>query len=182
MSAFIVDYKTIDNILSVRLNPDILINHCFLESEFDSLLGFDYISNFYLDDRLEKLGKEFLTLNIESVNARYPNNDEMFTYKGCQIPEGEECDGILDCSECEYCGYMYVTDYKFRPIEKASLAQAIKSLNCLMYQSCEIDNYKENETYKKMERLKQYLIDAFLCSNDEYKNAKWSDYYEMEEV
>ena len=46
-----------------------------------------------------------------------------------------------------------------------------------MYQSCEIDNYKDNETYKKMERLKNYLLDAFLCLNDEYKQAAWSDCY-----
>lgn len=62
MSAFIVDYKTIDNILSVRLNHNILVNYCYLESEFDSLFYFNdglphWQSNFYLYDNLEKTWK-----------------------------------------------------------------------------------------------------------------------------
>ncbi len=74
MSAFIVDYKTIDNILSVRLNSDILTQHCYLKSEFETL--FDnyagYTRDYLIYDNLEALGKEFLRLNIASVNARYP--------------------------------------------------------------------------------------------------------------
>lgn len=149
MSAFIVDYKTIDNVLSIRLNHDILRDHCYLESEYDGLFN---TQRGWIHDKLEALGKEFLRLNILSVTERYPNDEEMHE----------------DSS--------YVENYKFKDTN-CSLAQAIKSIQCLMYQSCEIDNYKENETYKKMERLKKYLVDAFLCLNDEYKQAAWSDAY-----
>ena len=149
MSAFIVDYKTIDNVLSIRLNHDILRDHCYLESEYDGLFS---SPRGWIHDQLEALGKEFLRLNIESVCERYPNDEEMH-----EEPS-------------------YVENYKFKDTE-CNLAQAIKSIQCLMYQSCEIDNYKENETYKKMERLKNYLVDAFLCLNDEYKQAAWSDCY-----
>ena len=149
MSAFVVDYKTIDNVLSIRLNHDILLNHCYLESEYEGL--FDCARG-WIHDKLETLGKEFLRLNVESVVQRYPNDEEMH-----EEPS-------------------YVENYKFKDTG-CSLAQAIKSIQCLMYQSCEIDNYKDNETYKKMERLKNYLLDAFLCLNDEYKQAAWSDAY-----
>ena len=36
-----------------------------------------------------------------------------------------------------------------------------------------IDNYKENETYKKMESLKNHLLEAFLNMSEEYKKASW---------
>lgn len=149
MSAFIVDYKTIDNVLSIRLNHDILTNHCYLESEYDSLFN---SPRGWIHDQLEELGKEFLRLNIISVEERYPNDEEMH----------EEMS--------------YADNYKFKDTN-CSLAQAIKSIKCLMYQSCEIENYKDNYTYQKMERLERYLTDAFLCLNDEYKQAAWSDCY-----
>lgn len=149
MSAFIVDYKTIDNVLSIRLNHDILLNHCYLESEYDGLFS---SPRGWIHEQLEELGKEFLRLNIISVEERYPDHEEMH----------EEMS--------------YADNYKFKDTG-CSLAQAIKSIQCLMYQSCEIDNYKDNLTYQKMERLKKYLIDAFLCLNDEYKNAEWADCY-----
>lgn len=148
MSAFIVDYKTIDNVLSIRLNPEILRDHCYLESEYDGLFN----SRGWIHEQLEELGKEFLTLNIESVYKRYP--------------ELKEKRKML----------VYADNYKFKDTG-CSLAQAIKSIQCLMYQSCEIDNYEDNPTFRKMERLKKYLIDAFLCLNDEYKQAAWSDCY-----
>ena len=150
MSAFIVDYKTIDNILSIRMNQDILLNHCYLNSQYESL--FNRAGDYWIFENLENLGKEFLRLNIESVCERYPNDEEMHEDNS------------------------YAENYKFQDTN-CSLAQAIKSIQCLMYQSCEIENYKENETYKKMERLKKYLIDAFLCLNEEYKKAAWDDSY-----
>lgn len=149
MSAFVVDYKTIDNVLSIRLNHDILLNHCYLESEYEGLFN---SPRGWIHNQLEDLGKEFLRLNVKSVCERYPNDEEMH-----EEPS-------------------YVENYKFKDTG-CTLAQAIKSIQCLMYQSCEIDNYKDNETYKKMERLKNYLVDAFLCLNEEYKNAAWSDCY-----
>lgn len=150
MSAFVVNYKTIDNVLSIRCNQDIMLNHCYLKSEYESL--FDKPGDYWLFENLENLGKEFLRLNIASVCERYPNDEEM-----------HEEDA-------------YAEKYKFTDTN-CSLPQAIKSIQCLLYQSCEIENYKDNPTYKKMERLKKYLIDAFLCLNDEYKNAKWADAY-----
>lgn len=149
MSAFVVDYKTIDNILSIRLNHDILVKHCYLESEYESLFN---LTHAWIHEQLEDLGKEFLRLNVISVCERYPDDEDM-----------HESDS-------------YIENYKFRDTN-CSLAQAIKSIQCLMYQSCEIENYKENRTYQKMERLKKYLIDAFLSLNDEYKNAEWDDTY-----
>ena len=151
MSAFIVDYKTIDNILSIRLNQGILLNYCYLKSEFDTL--FEKPSDYWIFENLENLGKEFLRLNIESVNTRYPDDDKI------NMP--------MD----------YAENYKFKDIDFMDLGQAIKSLDCLMYQSCEIDKYQDNPIWEKMEKLKKYLTDAFINLNDEYKNADWSDSY-----
>ena len=82
MSAFVVDYKTIDNVLSIRLNHDILLNHCYLESEYEGL--FDCARG-WIHDKLETLGKEFLRLNVESVVQRYPN-DEIIMKKCTKNP------------------------------------------------------------------------------------------------
>lgn len=147
MSAFIVDYKTIDNVLSIRLNNEILLNHCYLKSEYEGLFN-DNRSDYYIYEQLEDLGKEFLKLNIESVNYRYNDNEN----------------------------FEYAENYKFKDTN-CNLVQAIKSIRFLMYQSCEIEGYKNNRTYQKMERLKNYLIDAFLSLNEEYKNAEWADSY-----
>lgn len=151
MSAFIVDYKTIDEILSLRLNHDFLRDYCYFKSEFETL--FDkyagYTQDYLIFDNLEALGREFLKLNIESVNYRYNDN------------ESED----------------YANFYKFNCIEKISIAQALKSLKCLMYQSCEIENYKENPTYKKMEKLEKIITDAFIYTNKEYSSAEWASSY-----
>ena len=148
MSAFIVDYKTIDNILSLRLNHDFLRDYCYFKSEFQEIIeNFNNDWNIYED--LENLGKEFLKLNIESVNYRYNDN------------ESED----------------YANFYKFNCINKVSIAQALKSLKCLMYQSCEVENYKENPTYKKMEKLEKIITDAFIYTNEEYSNAEWASSY-----
>ena len=150
MSAFIVDYKTIDNILSIRLNPNFLRDYCYFKSEFQTVIE-NYNNDWNIYNDLEKLGKDFLRLNIESVNNLYKHHEK------------EELD--------------YSNNYKFKIINNISIAQALKSLNCLMYQSCEVENFKENKTYKKMERLKEILTNAFIYINEEYKEAKWSDCY-----
>lgn len=146
MSAFIVDYKTIDNILSIRLNHSFLTNYCYFKSEFESVI--EKYNDFNIYDDLEELGKEFLKLNIDSVNYRYRDNED----------------------------YSWADSYKFNYVN-CSLAQTIKSIQCLMYQSCEIENYKENKTYQKLERLKQILLNAFLYINEDYKKAEWADSY-----
>lgn len=151
MSAFIVDYKTIDNILSIRLDCSFLTNYCYFKSEFESVIQ-NYNNDWNIYNDLENLGKEFLKLNIESVEARYPGDEDINM------------------------SMKYAKNYKFKPV-KCSLAQTIKSLQCLMYQSCEIENYQENETYQKMDRLKKILLNAFLYINEDYKKAKWSDSY-----
>lgn len=146
MSAFVVDYKTIDNILSLRLNHDFLRDYCYFESEFQEITE-NYGNDWNIYEDLENLGKEFLKLNIESVNYRYSNHE----------PIHED----------------YANFYKFNCVDKISIAQALKSLKCLMYQSCEIENYKENPTYKKMQKLEKIITDAFVYTNEEYKKAEW---------
>ena len=148
MSAFIVDYKTIDNILSLRLNHDFLRDYCYFESEFQEITG-NYGNDWNIYNYLEKLGKEFLKLNIKSVNYRY------------QDGESEE----------------YANFYKFNCIDKISIAQALKSLKCLIYQSCEVPNCEENPIYKKMQKLEKIITDAFIYTSKEYSNAEWASSY-----
>ena len=145
MSAFIVDYKTIDNILSLRLNQKLLNNCCYFRSEFDNICnnnGYDI----YKD--LSRIGKKFLRLNIESVNYRYSENTD----------------------------FDYAENYNFKDTD-ASIKQAIKNLSCLMYQSCEEENYKEKTTYKQLEKLKELYTSAMLYTDKEYSDAEWASSY-----
>ena len=154
MSAFIVDYKVIDNILGSRFNETLLYKVYFFQSEFDNIIGSK--GGYWLTDELTRVGREFLQLNTDSVNFRYnePAADEDLNY---------------------------INDYKFNDCEP-SIVQSIKSVQCLMYQSCEQDNYKENETYQKLEKLLNLLKESYLYLDEDYQNAKWGDCYDRQTV
>ena len=154
MSAFIVDYKVIDNILASRFNATLLYKVFFFKNEFDNIIGSK--GDCYIIDELTKIGKEFLKLNTDSVNFRY---DE---------PATEE-------------DLNYINEYEFNDCG-SSIVQSIKSVQCLMYQSCEVDNYKDNETYKKLEILLDLLKESYLYLDEDYQNAKWGDCYEQQTV
>jgi hypothetical protein len=142
MSAFVINSKTMDSILSIFENYEILNNCYFLKGELEIILN---------GKSLTELGKEFLKLNIESVSYRYN----------------------LKSDSIEYLEYLEYLENYFYSFHKYSLAQTIKSLDCLMYQSCELENYKENETYQKMEAMKKILIDALIYMNEDYQKASW---------
>lgn len=143
MSAFIVNYSVINNILSIAENHELMTKCCYLKRELTNIFGQNKYG-FIDEEILNNAGQKFLELNIDSVNYRYNEEED----------------------------YIYAEEYRYKNT-KASLIQAIKSLNCLMYQSCEIENYKENPTYKKMERLKKLFIDTYFYTNEEYKQAQW---------
>ena len=149
MSSFIVDYKVIDEILTVRVDTNILNKYPYLKSEFLRVLDTD--SDMEIYDSLERLGVEFLTLNVNAVNENYPDHEPT----------------SLD----------YATAYKFNDLDHVTIFQAIKSLQCLMYQSCDITDYKNNPTYQKMETLYKILLDISLYLNPEYQDATWGSSY-----
>ncbi len=143
MSAFIVGHKNINNILSIMYNYDYLRKHYGLERELKEFFGTDN-DGFVSEKVLTKLGQQFLRLNIRSVNFRY---DEDIDNK-------------------------HANSYKFE-FRKVPIAQSIKSLHCLMYQSCEIPKYQKNATYKKMMKLSKILEQSFIYNCIEYNEAEW---------
>ena len=143
MSAFICNHETIDNILSIVQNHDWLRKDCFLDKELRKAITND-VDGFLTNKVLTELGKKFLRLNIKSVNFRYDENIK----------------------------YDHANSYKFK-YREVPIIQSIKSLHCLMYQSCEIHNFLKNKTYKKMKELEKILTSSFIHNCQEYRDAEW---------
>ena len=143
MSAFICNYEVIDNILSIVDNCDWLRKDCFIRSELKEFFGTNP-QGCITPEILSNIGKEFLKLNIKSVNYRYSENTSN----------------------------KYANSYKYK-FRKVPIIQSLKSLHCLMYQSCEIPNYTKNKTYKKMKELEKILVNSYIHSCKEYRDAAW---------
>lgn len=85
------------------------------------------------------IGQVLLAENYRSVNHRYEENDT-------------------------------APSYKFRVLSKSfSAIQIIKACNCLEYQSCEHDEWKDSEAYKIVNSIREHAI----INLKEYEDAQW---------
>lgn len=77
----------------------------------------------------------------------------------------------------ESVNYRYKADDKaiaqmFSLSEPCSLAQAIKSISCFLYQACEGECNK-TKLYKTIENLRNYLAYSYFQETDDWKNGEW---------
>ena len=129
MSAFVVDHKTIDRILSFL----------FFNSKST------YFSNDYADEKkLTETGRKLLKMNIKAVNYRY---DEKRNFD-----------------------YAERYDAKISPV---SVLQALKSLQCLLYQ-CSEGKIPRMKLYKEFREIERRILHFIIDEMPGYKKAEWN--------
>lgn len=153
MSCFIVNYETINNILSVYDNVNINKNCCWLKGEIESNLKiveqYLHLEKLSKDEQFNKIGQNWLKLNIKAYFDRYKQDK-------------------ISVSDIKYC-----KDYIYKYNRNITIHQALKSLTCLLYQCSDVDNYKTNNQIKQLKELRQVFMEAFVDLDVEYQMAKW---------
>ena len=121
--------------------------------------GFDY---FHAGERHEvktptdqaDAANLLLLENIKSVSHRYPGDKSSATLPGPCASE--------EITERDFSG-PFVRWTRIDPV------QVLKSINCLRYQSCEHDEWKESEAYSLLNSLERDCVHAL----PGYENAEW---------
>jgi hypothetical protein len=144
MSAFFVSKKHIDTIVRAALIREVAM---YLTWKGTSGYQKHGAGRSYMEHNCaDSVGRMLWQANLDSVKARYPDEDYA----------GEEQD---------------VETYRhpaFFPAPEP--VQALKAVNCLQYQSCEVDDWEETEAYRFLQNLAACLV-AILPG---YKEAEWS--------
>ena len=96
----------------------------------------------YSEDWDKVFIKELYALNCYSLNQRYGDDLNSF-------PE-----------------------FEFKGSETISKIQALKLVQCWLYQSCEGDSEKK-PLFKLMQKIENILLNAIVSDLEEYKTAKW---------
>ena len=63
--------------------------------------------------------------------------------------------------------------FEYSSTPALNIFQFLKSVECYLYQSCEIENYEEDETYKFMKGLSTFIKDTIINELPLYNKAKW---------
>lgn len=98
------------------------------------------------DEQCEELGKQMFDLNVSGVNSRY-GEKQAETFRP------------LD--------YQYKYELPDKPI------QALKSLQCFLYQ-CSEGDVVEMQLYKTLTRFERAIMSHIIASLPEYDQAKWA--------
>lgn len=144
MSAFVVDHQSIDYILSHWRKGQVFFSGPLREY----LYKIEHEKELYLLNKDGELLSDHLNIvknilyqeNIRSVNFRYP-----------------------DCSQTA------LVTPKFKNVIDTELFQAIKSLDCLAYQSSECPNWGESIARQFIKKIERDLI----RNSEGYKLAEW---------
>ena len=144
MSAYIVEQKTVNRIITFLMYPPSDYSTTALQEPLEKLC-------FFLSSRDSKkhalhLGKRLMELNFYAVKERYGDNVTQ-----------EECDCIRN--------------YEFSR-EPVSPVQAMKSLRCFLYQAYEGDA-DETALFKAMERIKANIAIEIVENMPEMASAEW---------
>ena len=144
MSAYIVDNKTINRIVSALL----------YSLELRSLNGplppmYNAWLKEFSQDEPEEIGLALYGMNYNAVMQRYPD------LKSDELP------GPVDA------GYKYSDE----PIPSA--VQIFKSLQCYMYQ-CSEGNVPQLPLYKALEDYRISIMEHMITNTPEYDQASWS--------
>lgn len=108
-------------------------------------------------DELAFAGRVLWSENVRSVAARYPHD------AAGELP-GAEADSWRALGET-FNGYLYE-----RPAVRLSVAEALKALDCLEYQSCECEDYRSTKAYEMLDALRGSLIHSL----PGYDAAPWA--------
>lgn len=120
-----------------------------LKRQFDIISGF-LPNNCFLSalSDFDELGKCLMILNYRSYNYRY---------KSEEMPEDKEL------------SFRTVT----KEIKMSDICQALKTAECLSYNSSDFDGYEIDQDYKTLRGLIYYLRYCIIQSIPEYITAKW---------
>jgi hypothetical protein len=145
MSAFVVDPKTINRIMRLIRN----------QSREHWITTDEYCQKYFCASDMPNLGQAMYDLNIKAVNQRYPDT----------VGHLERCPGTIDPETGALADYAYGFD-------DCGTIQAIKSLECWLYQCSEGDIPNEY-LFKAMEKMLNRCYASVVGNLPEYKAAKW---------
>jgi len=144
MSAYIVEPKTVNRVLSFLLSPGRAFSMHYLQEPLSELCY--CLSSRDAEQHAYQLGKKMMELNLYSVQERYPNDED------------------LRESDC-------IRTYVFRH-ERVSPIQAFKSLRCFLYQACEGDAGK-TDLFKALWQVSERMAVVIVSSLPEWDQAEW---------
>lgn len=127
------------------------INEIVSFLKYDKKRDYGYIAkhvevlgyNFDLTESCEMLAHELYNLNYMAVNDRYSENSEHMT-----------------------------TTFTYQPVLMESKYQAIKSMDCWLYQ-CSEGEIPQNELFKAIEKVRDSLCHKIIQRSKEYDVCKW---------
>ena len=95
----------------------------------------------------DELGRKMMRLNVRAVDHRYRTN------------EGADWETYID-------GYAY-------PLKYVPRIEALKALQCVIYQCSEGDEFTSTDTYKEMRRMERLALQHIVDQLPEYQKAPW---------
>ena len=142
MSAYIVEDETINRIVSF-LADSAETNKIWLYYPIRNL-GYELDKPLHV----KRLAEEMFTLNCQSVEGKYGEGE-------AEYMSGEQ---------------MFV----YQPISplRFNQYQALKSLGCYLYQSCE-GGCEQSPLYQALDAIKGKLAYHLICETPQYETAKW---------
>ncbi|MCK5565627.1 MAG: hypothetical protein KAJ07_10315 [Planctomycetes bacterium] len=154
MSAYIVEDQTINQIVGYLSQLEgTSSKHWILRPLLE--LGYSQLRTDL--DKQKELGEEMFKLNCDSINQRYGENQaEQFrpldyAFKPATVPMA-----------------FGISELKF----DVSIWQAVKSLSCYLYQSCEGDCI-DNPLYKALDQVRMNICFNHFTNRPEYDAANW---------
>jgi hypothetical protein len=109
---------------------------------------------------LVTLGDRLLSMNCHAVAERY-GEDPADVWRGSEKPEGLRIGHLKAHS---------ATDWP----ETDTIAQWIKSTDCLLYQCCEGNVPEEWVLFDEVQQVKLRACEAWVKSGAEYEDAEWN--------
>ena len=153
MSAYVVDDDCINRIVTYLINISTGNGHEWTLRPLEEI-GFKIKRN---TEEQKRLADDMFALNVRSVNERYgQNRAEQFRPLDFQFKPGlkERAFGISE------------------PVYEVSFFQALKSLACFLYQSCE-GNCINYPLYLALRDVQNRLCINHVTNRPEYESAKW---------
>lgn len=150
MSAFVVDPKTINAIVSsmvIALNQEGKYPHNYPDLRYLESDLRDSVTN-----GPEELGESMYQMNINAVMQRYPGDDIN------SLPGSYDGGRLVDYT------------YKFTP--STNPVRVYKSLQCYLYQ-CSEGYVPELPLFKALTEYKAALAEAIVTSSPVYEAAEW---------
>lgn len=151
MSAFVVDPKTINRVLTYLHNAHYR-NEWIASYARDKLRAIEWDIDTH--DDLEALGQAMYNMNINAVSQRYPNDVTIDTLPGSVTEDGK------------------LPPFTFK-LKACPAIQAYKSLQSWEYQ-CSEGNVVEHSLYKAFCEIENGIANAIVSALPEYEKAEWS--------